>query len=207
LKGIILLNGEPYAGLEEDKDALVYCCDGAYLWAAGKTHIDENIGDFDSLDIKPYPEPKKIYPEEKDFTDGEIALRQMLLNGVDEIIFYGAGGKREDHFLGNINLLYYAFVNGVKAEIITNYSEMQFASDKFFARGVKGKTVSLIPFMGDAVVTGSRGLHYPLDDLTIRAGTCLGISNKADEEDIFFEVKKGVLLVCIDKKKKGEEGG
>lgn len=207
MKGIILLNGEPYNQLQEDKDALVYCCDGAYSWAKGKIHIDENVGDFDSLDVIPDPAPIEIYPEEKDYTDGEIAMRKMLAAGVDEILILGAGGRREDHFLGNLHILYYAFSHGVKAKIETDYSEMTFCSGELELSGVLGKTVSLIPFTGDAVVSKSQGLYYPLKDTELKTGTCLGISNKACEDFVRISVTKGVLLVCIDKKRKGEEGG
>ena len=48
MKGIILLNGEPYPYAIDAGNALVYCCDGAYKWAKSKVRIDKNIGDFDS---------------------------------------------------------------------------------------------------------------------------------------------------------------
>ena len=48
MKAIILLNGEPYRG-EIAEGAYVYCCDGAYKWAKDKVRIDENLGDYDSL--------------------------------------------------------------------------------------------------------------------------------------------------------------
>ena len=60
MKGIILLNGEPYAEKIDDCGALVYCCDGAYRWAKGKLRIDKNLGDFDSLDEVPYPLPDEV---------------------------------------------------------------------------------------------------------------------------------------------------
>ena len=70
MKGIILLNGEPYYKAINAENAVVYCCDGAYAWAKGRIKIDRNIGDFDSLNQTPYPPPEEIYPAEKDFTDG-----------------------------------------------------------------------------------------------------------------------------------------
>ena len=33
MRGVILLNGEPYLGAIDCENALVYCCDGAYKWA------------------------------------------------------------------------------------------------------------------------------------------------------------------------------
>ncbi len=207
MKGIILLNGEPYENLKEDSEALVYCCDGAYLWSKDKIHIDENLGDFDSLNITPYPPPKEIYPEEKDYTDGEIAVRKMVSLGVDEITIYGGGGKREDHFLSNLHLMYYAYKKGVKCAMVTNFSKMFFCSGENKISGVKGRTVSLIPIFEEAEVTASRGLYYPLNNLILRIGESRGVSNLAVEEDISFLVKSGSVLLCVNNNKKGEDGG
>ena len=41
-----------------------------------------------------------------------IALSRALAAGATEIFIYGGGGKREDHFLGNLHLLYAAFKAG-----------------------------------------------------------------------------------------------
>ena len=35
MRGIILLNGEPWQGEIEDGNAFVVCCDGALRWAKG----------------------------------------------------------------------------------------------------------------------------------------------------------------------------
>lgn len=202
-----MLNGEPYDGKIDGGD-LVYCCDGAYAWAKDRIKIDENIGDFDSLKEKPYPPPKKIYPEEKDFTDGEIAMRQMIKSGADEIDVYGGGGRREDHFLTNLHAAYYAFKRGVFCRMITNYSVMFFISEKYEFKNLKGKTLSLIPFFGDCTVGNSKGLYYPLNNLTLRIGECgLGTSNVIISDEAAVSGVKGVLLACIDRSKKGEYGG
>ena len=84
--------------------------------------IDKNVGDFDSLGYIPAPPPEEIYPSEKNFTDGEIALFKMLSAGIDDITIYGGGGGREDHFLGNLQLLYAAHKRGARARKITNRS-------------------------------------------------------------------------------------
>ncbi|MDE7157958.1 MAG: hypothetical protein K2N74_00120, partial [Clostridiales bacterium] len=120
MKAIILLNGEPYRGEICTDGARVYCCDGAFDWAKGRVKIDENLGDYDSLAYLPEPRPTEIYPSEKNSTDGEIALFRAMKAGADEIEIYGGGGKREDHFLGNLHLLYAACENGVRAKMITN---------------------------------------------------------------------------------------
>ena len=43
MKGVLLLNGQPYAGEIDADNAYVVCCDGAYAWARGRVRIDENV--------------------------------------------------------------------------------------------------------------------------------------------------------------------
>lgn len=198
-KAILLLNGEPYEGEIDAENAKVYCCDGAYRWAQGKVRIDENVGDFDSLDVPPIPVPKEIYPAEKNMTDGEIALFRAIEEGAKEITIYGGGGKREDHFLGNVALLYAAHARGVKAEMITAHSRIFVAEGDTPLNGLNGKTVSLFPFFGEAHIIESRGLKYPLSPLTLPLGSTRGISNVVIKNEAGF-VSENAVLVLINTK-------
>ncbi len=200
-KAVILLNGEPYRGEIPTENAYVICCDGAYAWAKGKVRIDENLGDFDSLDEKPLPAPRKIFPAEKNETDGELAVERALELGATEFFFYGGGGKREDHFLGNLHLLYKAKEAGALAAVLqTNGAAIALCGkgkQSFVCK--KGQTVSLLPFGGDAHIINMSGVKYAADDLRLRYGSTRGISNLTDgEEDFSFWVKKGYVLVIIN---------
>ncbi|MDE5943432.1 MAG: thiamine diphosphokinase [Clostridia bacterium] len=197
MKGIILLNGDPYSGEINTDDALVYCCDGAYKWAKNKVRIDKNIGDFDSLDEVPYPAPEEIYPAEKDYTDGEIALFKLLKSGVDKIEIYGGGGGREDHFLGNLHLLYRAHSEGVQAEMLCDRSLIFPASGKIFLGNFKGTTFSVLPFGGDLHIMDSAGLKYSYPE-KLCYGECRGISNIVEDSKAFLSVE-GTALVIINR--------
>lgn len=197
MKGIILLNGDEYLGNIDASDAVVYCCDGAYKWAKGKVRIDKNIGDFDSLDEVPYPLPEEIYPSEKDFTDGEIALFKMLETEADEIEFYGAEGGREDHFLGNLQLLYRAHREGKKAVIITNRSYIFAVSDEFSLGDHRGKTISVLPFGEEVHIMDFRGVKYSYPQ-KLSLGECRGISNIVETDSAFIKVR-GCALVIINR--------
>ena len=201
MRAIILLNGEPYSGTINAEDAKVYCCDGAYAWAKGKVRIDENLGDFDSLDYMPEPAPSKIYPTEKDLTDGEIALQRAIAEGATLIEIYGGGGKREDHFFGNLHLLYAALEAGARAEMITNFSRIYCVKGKFELIGCRGRTVSVVPFGGKVHIIQSEGFYYPLDGLTFSYGSTRGISNVVTLEKATFTAE-GTALVIVN-----HEGG
>ncbi len=199
---VILLNGEPYRGEIEAEGGYVLCCDGAYSWAKGRVKIDETLGDFDSLKEIPHPAPLQTFPAEKDETDGELAVDRALELGAEElIVFYGGGGKREDHFLGNLHLMYKAMRAGVKRVVSrTNGARIFLCGEggqEFVCQ--KGQTVSLLPFGGDAHIMEIGGLKYAPDDLWLCYGSTRGISNlTVNGEGFSFRVTKGYALVIIN---------
>lgn len=197
MRGIMLLNGLPYTEKINTDDAYVVCCDGAYLWAHGKVKIDENVGDFDSLDFIPEPPPSQIYPSEKDCTDGEIALKKLFEKGVDSIEIYGGGGKREDHFLGNLHLLFSAYEKCGGAKMYLENAEISVGSGKIILNGIAGKTFSVLPFGGTLHIKNSAGFKYAYPE-KITYGECRGISNIALESHAYLEVgedEKALIIV------------
>ena len=193
MKAIILLNGEPYK-MEIDTDgAYVYCCDGAYAWAKGRVKIDETLGDFDSLKETPDPAPSEIYPSEKNYTDGEIALLRAIGAGYSEIEIYGGGGRREDHFIGNLHLLFRACQAGVRATLVTEYSRIFAGEGRIELNGEKGKTVSFAPFGGNAHIIDCDGFYYKMPDAFFY-GSTRGISNVVTEESASFTTEGKVLV-------------
>lgn len=196
MRGILLLNGEPYLEKIDDSNAFVTCCDGAYAWANGKLRIDENVGDFDSLPYIPTPPPAEIYPSEKNFTDGEIALRKLIARGATEVEIYGAGGGREDHFLGNLQLLYYANKQGVKAKIITQNSIIFAASGQIELNEIMGKTFSVLPFGEKVHIMYGRGFKYDYPE-SLSLGECRGISNVGIEPSGVLKIGEGETALVI----------
>lgn len=192
MKGRILLNGEPYRAAMVG-DALTVCCDGALRWAQGKVKIDLCAGDFDSLGF--VPPGAAVYPAEKDYTDGEIALEYLLDRGCDEICIYGGGGGRDDHFFGNLQLLVAGYRRGARTVLRTAYTDIYCASGKIVWRGLRGRTISLAPVGESAHIIESEGLRYPLCDLTLRAGSCRGISNVAEADEAHVVCDAGTLFV------------
>lgn len=164
------------------KAPVVYCCDGAFDWAKGRVWIDVNLGDYDSLGYLPDPPPAEIYPSEKNYTDGELALMRALQAGADTIEFYGGGGGREDHFIGNLHLLYAACQKGVHAVMVTNHARIFAADGLVELHGLKGKTVSIGPFRGEVHIMESGGWYYP-HARKVCLWLTLGISNVVASED------------------------
>ncbi|MCD8201730.1 MAG: thiamine diphosphokinase [Clostridia bacterium] len=199
MKGILLLNGDPPKTDIDTEEATVYCCDGAYAWAKDKYRIDKNVGDFDSLGYIPEPKPEKIYPSEKDFTDGEIAISDMARDGMDVIEIYGAGGGRVDHFAGNLHLLYKCRELGIKALMHLDDCVVFVSGGLIKFPHAAGRLVSVLPFRGDARIKGSFGLKYEYPDC-LKYGTCRGISNVVTDDDAYLKVdeRDSVLVVLYD---------
>ncbi len=196
---VILLNGEPYRGEIDAENSTVLCCDGAYSWAKNRVRIDENLGDFDSLSEVPSPLPSQRFPAEKNETDGELAVDRALSLGATDIDFYGGEGKRADHFLGNLHLLYKAKKLGVNARLIGNEAEFTLCGEGEQQFPCKvGQTFSLLPFGGDAHIMELKGVKYAADDLLLSYGSTRGVSNLTKEEKFSFRVEKGYVLVVIN---------
>ena len=96
----VFLNGEWYKKTPEKADYTI-ACDGGFKYCLERSiFVDKVIGDFDSLGYEPNGSEK--YSPIKDFTDGEASV-ELVKNIASEIIFYNFGGRREDHFFGNLS--------------------------------------------------------------------------------------------------------
>lgn len=198
MKGIILLNGEPYnRTITKNKGDYVVCCDGAYNWAKDKVAIDIVLGDFDSL--KNPPKDALRFPTDKDKTDGELAALHLLSLGYKDFEIYGGGGLREDHFLGNIALLYLIKRRGGFCKMINNKSDIVLISGKYSAAAKNNSALSIVPFTDKVHINESEGLKYPLNCLTLYKWQTRGISNKINGDKFFVWVKLGAALIVLNK--------
>lgn len=152
------------------------------------------VGDFDSLGGAPNGENIVKLEVEKNFTDGEKAVRFAKECGAEEITIYGAFGGKIEHVLGNIALLKIARNIGLKAKIVDENTTMQLVDGVSELKVKKGANVSLIPYGGNCTFIKSKGLYYPLDGLTLTPEDTRGISNVALEQDLTLEILSGQAL-------------
>ncbi len=102
------------------------------------------IGDFDSLKKIPPNIPVIKYPEDKDFTDAELALQFCQNIKTKEVVLVGLLGRRLDHLIANLmSLSKYNF------KIIEGNQEIFLCRDKLKIFGKKNDLISLIPLLGD----------------------------------------------------------
>ena len=131
---------------------------------------------------------------QQDNTDLEKALDVLVERKTKRVIILAATGKRIDHTLGNLSVLWN----------YTNAMDITLAGDGWVAFPVgrmkrvqakRGTTVSLIPFGICSGIT-LRGLQYPLTKATMRVGE-IGLSNVVIASPFAVHVKKGNMLMVM----------
>ena len=150
-------------------------------------------GDFDSVadelrtahkDI-----PTEIFPQDKDMTDGEIAVEAALARGAGELILVGAfGGPRADHALLHLTAAVALAERGLDIVLTsgtqegtpleTGHTHFDYAPDTLF---------SIIGFSDISGLT-LRGVRWPLTAHNVAFGSSLTLSN---------EVQTGGLIVRL----------
>ena len=171
-------------------------------------HISPNavVGDLDTVDKKVLEEYQnqpdiefEIHKPEKDETDTELALLTAARQGCEAVDILGALGGRMDHAIGNIQLMYQFFCQGMEVNSYDARNRLYLlGGHKVFHREeVYGKYISFLPMTETVEGLTLRGFKYPLQRRTIGLGTSLCISNELKREEGILELEKGVLL-CVE---------
>ena len=178
-----------------NEEKIIYA-DGAYKFAEkiGGKNVLAVVGDFDSLGCAPKGEKIVALNVEKNFTDGERAVRLAKEYGAKEITIYGAYGGKIEHVLGNIALLKIAKDLGLKAKIKDDSGCTCLIDGDVKLKVKKDSAFSLIPYGGACVFEESKNLYYPLDNLTLTPSDTRGISNIALSEEVYIKIKSGLSL-------------
>lgn len=201
MKGILIASGNKikFSILEEyiKSDNFIVCADGG-IKNFLHTNLKPNliVGDFDSISeegkrfIKSNNIEVKTFPPEKDFTDSELALDELMKRRVDEIILLGVTGSRLDHTLGNLLMLKKLYKK-VSAKIIDNNNEIiYFEKGKYKLFKGKYKYLSVIA-ISDEVKYSSKGLYYEVNNLTLDSESIRGVSNKILSESAELIIHSG----------------
>lgn len=161
------------------------------------------LGDFDSVcGLERYLEmwPNAVcnqFSSEKDETDAELALDQMLNKSVNEVVIIGGFGGRMDHLMGNMFLL--DRLKSIKAYMIDDINCLEMIEGPFERTIEKdslfGKYFSIVPL--DPHIDGVylKGFKYPLNNAKITFSETIGISNELKEEKGYISIKSGKALL------------
>lgn len=165
--------------------------------------LDFIVGDFDSvseevlLKYQKLSTPIETFPTEKDKTDTQIAVELALMHNPSELVIVGATGSRLDHVLANIHLLMLPMQLDIKACILDTNNKIYLKKESFIITKTSqyGAFVSLLPFTEQVSGISLKGFKYPLNNVTLSAGSSLGISNEIQDEIARVELSKGILIV------------
>ena len=159
---------------------------------------DVIVGDFDSYRPTGNEEAEVIHDPGQESNDLEKALSIALQKGAEDVIVFGATGKRLDHTLKNLSVLK-QFDSKFKSLIFKDtYSDILLIQSPFRTELPKGTSVSLFPLSGKVEGITTKGLLYPLHNETLQNGVRDGSSNRTVKKEVEIEFKKGDLLLFIN---------
>lgn len=187
------------------KDDFVMCADGGADKLSGTGIVpDMIIGDLDSS--KKYTEFKDteiiVLNVMKDDTDTFHCASVALDKGYKEFLILGAIGGRLDHTLGNISVLLYLKKHGATGVILDAYSQtsmLNLGTNEI--TGIKGKTVSVMPYACDSATLTYLGLRFAMDKGTVTADFPYTISNEAESDRVLITLHSGTALLIVSDKK------
>lgn len=193
MKCILIGNGEYHNDLiMKNKDDLLIVVDGGYNHLKNKNiTIDLIVGDLDSINDLPNNIETIKYPEIKDYTDMDLAIREGIKRGYSEFIIYGALGKRLEHSITNIYLLQKYKDYNIK--LIDQNLECFVLENKTY--NFKNKGLISIFSLTDKSIVSIKGLKYNLENKELTNSFPLGIDNQALGLNASIKVTEGVVLV------------
>lgn len=177
--------------------ARIVCCDGAAakLLRAG-LEPDLVAGDLDSLDpaLKKRFGKRLVRESEQETNDLSKAFRACMVRGWKSIVILGAGGRREDHLLGNASLLPMFAAAGADVRMETDFGTFLPVLKPASFRRPAGTKVSIFSFHPEMPVTAT-GLKYPLEKLRLPFWWC-GTLNETNEPEfsLSFDGRAPLLL-------------
>lgn len=141
------------------------------------------VGDFDSstdADFSDFRTVERLtYPEEKDISDGELAIREAVRRGATELILCAAfGGTRLDHVLVHLTLAIKYAKKGLRI-ILTdgNQTAVPLLPGEHVFELEQGTRFSIVGLSKLSRLTIS-GAHWNLNEQDVPLGSSLTLSNK-----------------------------
>lgn len=202
MKRCVIIGGAPINDYEsirsqlDSNDFFIFCdCGLKHIPGLG-IEPDLIVGDFDSFENPESVAETITLPRKKDDTDTFFAVKEAIMRGYDEFLLIGVIGKRLDHSLGNISILYYLDDLGKTARITDDYSEMEIISRKTAYISDKYPYFSLLNISGVAKGIDIKNALFPLENGEITPNYQYGISNEVLKgKTAEVTVKEGRLLL------------
>lgn len=198
-KLLLFLNGLPPKKMPDFRQyQFVGCVDGAMNYLINYNFdINFILGDLDSIknNLKIDYTNKIIICKNQNKTDFEKFLDFIIKKHIYQVDVFGATGLEHDHFLGNISVAL-KFFHKIKITFFDDYGKFFLVHNQGYYNVRKGANISLIPLNIVYKVT-TEGLQYSLKKQKLKLGYFIAIRNKAIDNKIKINFKKGTLLLFI----------
>ncbi len=159
--------------------------------------VDVLLGDFDSYTDK-MPEGVEVLkvPAEKDFTDTQMAVKEALERGADELVIIGGLGGRLDHTLSNVSILAELWKIRVHTVMTDGFNRVRYVnSSSTLVPRSHFKYVSVIALSEKLKGVSIEGCKYPLDNATLLRANQYAVSNEILGNCALISLKKGECLI------------
>lgn len=162
----------------------VIAADSGMMHAAALRVVPELwVGDFDSagseLAVQYRDVPRESFPEEKDATDGAIAVAAALQRGATAIVLAGGLGGQADHTTGLLGQALQMAMSGVECLLTSGDEEaVPVLPGEMILDLPPGTRLSIVPFAPLAGLDLD-GVKWPLENRQVPLGSTLTLSNVA----------------------------
>ena len=194
--------------LQPNRDFYVYCDGGLFHQRQLEEYCGRAlppnlvVGDFDSYQLpegfatSDFPCQVIQLPREKDDTDTWFAVKEALRRGFTDFLLLGVVGQRLDHSLGNLSILLYLHQQGVQAQLLDDFSQMEIVGNTPVFVSADFSYFSLLNISGLAKDVTIKNAQYPLDKAEISCTYQYAISNQVLPEHVAeITVGQGSLLL------------
>lgn len=215
MHALVVLHGDPggseaWLAARAQASALVVAADGGALVVAAAGRVpDLVIGDLDSISADERARLERagahfeMHPQDKDRTDGELAVAAAVRRGADEIDVVGAfGGSRLDHLAGNLLLLAHPDFAAVELALLFEGGSFRAirGQETLTLHGAPGDIVTLVPLTERARGVRTDGLRWALPGEDLVRGSTRGVSNELLGETASVGLDEGLLLVATQQR-------
>jgi thiamine pyrophosphokinase len=205
-KFILLANGKPPMKrvinfLQQKGYSTLVCADGGANKAFQlNLNPDFIIGDLDSIykqTLGFYRSKSKIIElSSQNDTDVEKCLKEMIKRNYREAVLLGVTGDRLDHTFCNLGIVI-KFFHKIKLQIIAEDSVLTPYAGNVELKTIPGEIISLYGFDTKTKIS-SKGLFYPLKNISLPFGKKESTSNIAESGNINLKIKGGIIFVIRD---------
>jgi len=205
-KCIILANGKPPSKsvltlLKRRGYSVLICADGGAN-TAKKLNVlpDYIIGDLDSATketLKYFAGKSEVIGiKRQSDTDVEKCIKYAIKKKLNDIVLTGVTGDRLDHTFCNLGIVL-KFSHSAMLRIIAENSLLAPYEGTVNIKTCSGETISLYGF-NDKTRIFSKGLYYPLRNISLPFGIKESTSNLATGKKVKLRISDGIIFVIRD---------